>query len=141
MTRPYLQFCDRNSAEVARENAFSSGTRFVAAYLFETCAARNVVFASILITERVAMAPNPMPKAKTAHLIVREIDDETLVYDMGRHAATCLNEFDAKVWRRCDGTTSVADIVDARRGRARRLAGAASAEQIEPTRGKNRPAA
>ena len=54
---PYLQFCDRNSAEVARENAFSSGTRFVAAYLFETCAARNVVFASILITERVAMGP------------------------------------------------------------------------------------
>ena len=43
-----------------------------------------------------------MPKAKTAHLIVREIDDETLVYDMGRHAATCLNEFAAKVWR---GTT------------------------------------
>jgi hypothetical protein len=54
-----------------------------------------------------------MPKAKTAHLIVREIDDETLVYDMGRHAATCLNEFAAKVWRRCDGTTSVADIADA----------------------------
>ena len=53
------------------------------------------------------------PKAKTAHLIVQEVDDETLVYDMGRHAATCLNEFAAKVWRRCDGTTSVADIADA----------------------------
>jgi hypothetical protein len=59
------------------------------------------------------MATNPIPKAKTAHLIVREIDDETLVYDMGRHAATCLNEFAAKVWRRCDGETSVADIADA----------------------------
>src|SRR5271170_2996222 len=59
-----------------------------------------------------AMTTDPMPKAKTAHLIVREIDDETLVYDMGRHAATCLNEFAAKVWRRCDGTTSVADIAD-----------------------------
>src|SRR5271156_613352 len=59
------------------------------------------------------MATNLIPKAKTAHLIVREIDDETLVYDMGRHAATCLNEFAAKVWRRCDGTTSVADIADA----------------------------
>ena len=58
------------------------------------------------------MATNPMPKAKTAHLIVREIDDETLVYDMGRHAATCLNEFAAKVWRRCDGRTSVAEIAD-----------------------------
>ena len=59
------------------------------------------------------MATNPMPKAKTERLIVKEIDDETLVYDMGRHAATCLNEFAAKVWRRCDGTTSVADIADA----------------------------
>jgi hypothetical protein len=59
------------------------------------------------------MTTNPMPKAKTAHLIVREIDDETLVYDMGRHAATRLNEFAAKVWRRCDGTTSVAAIADA----------------------------
>jgi hypothetical protein len=59
------------------------------------------------------MATNPMPKAKTAHLIVKVIDDETLVYDMGRHAATCLNEFAAKVWRRCDGETSVAGIADA----------------------------
>ena len=53
------------------------------------------------------------PKAKTERLIVNVIDDETLVYDMGRHAATCLNEFAAKVWRRCDGTTSVAGIADA----------------------------
>ena len=60
-----------------------------------------------------AMTTNPMPKAKTERLIVNVIDDETLVYDMGRHAATCLNEFAAKVWRRCDGTTSVAGIADA----------------------------
>jgi hypothetical protein len=59
------------------------------------------------------MITNPLPKAKTERLIVKVIDDETLVYDMGRHAATCLNEFAAKVWRRCDGTTSVADIADA----------------------------
>jgi hypothetical protein len=63
------------------------------------------------------MTSNPMPKAKTQHLIVKEIDDETLVYDMGRHAgrhaATCLNEFAAKVWRQCDGETSVAGIAAA----------------------------
>jgi hypothetical protein len=34
------------------------------------------------------------PKAKTERLIVKVIDDETLVYDRGR--ATCLNEFAAK---------------------------------------------
>ena len=61
--------------------------------------------------EREAMILNPMPKAKTEHLIVKVIDDETLVYDHGR--ATCLNEFAARVWRQCDGETSVADIADA----------------------------
>jgi Coenzyme PQQ synthesis protein D (PqqD) len=59
------------------------------------------------------MTTNPLPKAKTERLIVKVIDDETLVYDVSRHSATCLNEFAAKVWRRCDGTTSVADIADA----------------------------
>jgi Coenzyme PQQ synthesis protein D (PqqD) len=56
---------------------------------------------------------NPMPKAKTARLIVREIDGETLVYDRSRDAASCLNEFAAKVWRECDGETSVAEIAAA----------------------------
>src|SRR5271170_1954364 len=61
----------------------------------------------------VAVATNPMPKAKTERLIVKEIDDETLIYDMGRHAASCLKDFAAKVWRQCDGEKSVADIADA----------------------------
>jgi hypothetical protein len=56
------------------------------------------------------MTTNPMPKAKTERLIVREIDGETLVYDRGRDAASCLNEFAARVWRECDGETSVAAI-------------------------------
>jgi hypothetical protein len=56
------------------------------------------------------MTTNPMPKAKTERLIVREIDGETLIYDSSRHAASCLNEFAARVWRECDGETSVAAI-------------------------------
>src|SRR5271169_6300727 len=59
------------------------------------------------------MATNPLPKAKTERLIVKVIDDETLVYDVSRHAASCLNEFAARVWRECDGETSVAEIADA----------------------------
>ena len=59
------------------------------------------------------MTTNPMPKAKTERLIVREIDGETLVYDRGRDAASCLNEFAARVWRECDGETSVAAIAAA----------------------------
>ena len=49
------------------------------------------------------MTTNPMPKANTERLIVREIDGETLVYDRGRDAASCLSEFAARVWRECDG--------------------------------------
>jgi Coenzyme PQQ synthesis protein D (PqqD) len=54
-----------------------------------------------------------MPKAKTERLIVREIDGETLVYDRSRAAASCLNDFAARVWRECDGETSVAAIAAA----------------------------
>jgi Coenzyme PQQ synthesis protein D (PqqD) len=53
------------------------------------------------------------PKAKTERLIVREIDGETLIYDRSRAAASCLNEFAARVWRECDGETSVAEITAA----------------------------
>jgi hypothetical protein len=60
-----------------------------------------------------AMTTPPMPKAKTERLIVREIDGETLVYDRSRYAASCLNEFAAKVWRECDGETSIAAIAAA----------------------------
>src|SRR5277367_5132437 len=56
------------------------------------------------------MTTNPLPKAKTERLIVKVIDDETLVYDMSRHTASCLTELAAKVWRQCDGETSVAGI-------------------------------
>ena len=59
------------------------------------------------------MTTTPMPKAKTGRLIVREIDGETLVYDRGLDAASCLNEFAARVWRECDGETSVAAIAAA----------------------------
>ena len=59
------------------------------------------------------MTTNPMPTAKTERLIVREIDSETLMYDLSRYAASCLNEFAARVWRACDGETSVAEIAAA----------------------------
>ena len=52
-------------------------------------------------------------EGETERLIVREIDGETLVYDRSRDAASCLNEFAARVWRECDGETSVAAIAAA----------------------------
>lgn len=48
-----------------------------------------------------------MPQARKSELIVEELPDETLVYDLKRHRAYCLNRTAALVWRHCDGKTSV----------------------------------
>ncbi len=66
------------------------------------------------------MKANPLPKAKTERLSVREIDGETLVYDRSRDGASCLNEFAARVWRESDGETSVAAIAASVRHQHRR---------------------
>ncbi len=51
-----------------------------------------------------------MPCARQDELVVEELPDETLVYDLKRHKARCLNRTAALVWRHCDGQTSVADV-------------------------------
>ena len=51
-----------------------------------------------------------MPRARQDELVVEEIQDETLVYDLERHKARCLNRTAALVWRHCDGQTSVAEV-------------------------------
>jgi len=44
-----------------------------------------------------------LPRARTEDLVIREMDDETLVYDLLRDEAHCLNTTAASVWRLCDG--------------------------------------
>ncbi len=51
-----------------------------------------------------------MPRARQEELVVEELPDETLVYDLKRHKARCLNRTAALVWRRCDGRSSVAEV-------------------------------
>ncbi len=51
-----------------------------------------------------------MPRARQDELVVEELPDETLVYDLKRHKARCLNRTAALVWRRCDGQTTVAEM-------------------------------
>jgi hypothetical protein len=51
------------------------------------------------------------PVARQSGLVVQEMPDEVLVYDMQSNKAHCLNRSAATVWRSCDGTRSVADIV------------------------------
>ncbi len=50
------------------------------------------------------------PRARTDELVVQELPDETLVYDLKRHRAYCLNRTAAQIWRQCDGRATVADM-------------------------------
>lgn len=49
-----------------------------------------------------------LPRARTDGLVIETLGDETLVYDLRRHRAHCLNLAATLVWRRCDGRTPVA---------------------------------
>ena len=50
------------------------------------------------------------PIARKNGLVVQEVPDEVLVYDLESNKAHCLNQSAAIVWRSCDGNNSVADI-------------------------------
>jgi hypothetical protein len=45
------------------------------------------------------------PLARRNKLVVRQVPEETLVYDLQRHKAFCLNSTAAQVWKYCDGKT------------------------------------
>jgi Coenzyme PQQ synthesis protein D (PqqD) len=50
------------------------------------------------------------PLARADRLIVRELPDELLIYDLDREKAHCLNRAAALVWQNCDGRTGVAEL-------------------------------
>jgi hypothetical protein len=51
-----------------------------------------------------------LPHARREEIVVHELPDETLVYDLKRDRALCLNRSAAIVWKRCDGQTTVAEV-------------------------------
>jgi hypothetical protein len=55
------------------------------------------------------------PIARPDGLVVRELPDETLVYDLRANKAHCLNRAAALVWRLCDGRSGVAELAAALR--------------------------
>jgi hypothetical protein len=52
----------------------------------------------------------PLPVARRRNLIVKELPDETLIYDLDSDQAHCLNHTAALVWKNCDGDTSVSAL-------------------------------
>jgi hypothetical protein len=53
---------------------------------------------------------NQLPKARQAQLIIKELPDELLIYDLERDKAHCLNETAALVWKNCDGRKTVTQL-------------------------------
>lgn len=51
-----------------------------------------------------------LPLARTDALVIKELQDEVLVYDLKRDKAHCLNQAAAAVWKHCDGKMAVADV-------------------------------
>lgn len=54
-----------------------------------------------------------MPQARRSGLIIQEVDGEILIYDQVSNKAHCLNQTAAKVWKYCDGETTLADACSA----------------------------
>lgn len=54
----------------------------------------------------------PFPVARTRNLVVKELPDETLIYDLDSDEAHCLNQTAALVWKNCDGTRSAEELAN-----------------------------
>lgn len=52
------------------------------------------------------------PIARKSGLVVQEVPDELLVYDLDSSKAHCLNQSAALVWRSCNGDNSVTEIAE-----------------------------
>jgi hypothetical protein len=56
------------------------------------------------------MNSSQVPVARKQGLVVQEMPEEVLIYDLDTNKAHCLNKTAAFVWKSCDGNKSVADI-------------------------------
>jgi hypothetical protein len=52
------------------------------------------------------------PIARKRSLIIKELANETLVYDLETDRAHCLNETAARIWKNCDGKKTVAQLCE-----------------------------
>lgn len=54
-----------------------------------------------------------LPQARKEGLLVQELPQEVLVYDLNRHKAYCLNETAGMIWKCCDGQKTASQIARA----------------------------
>jgi hypothetical protein len=53
-----------------------------------------------------------IPIARSEDLVIQELAEEVLVYDLKTDKAHCLNQTSASVWKACNGENSITDIIE-----------------------------
>jgi hypothetical protein len=56
------------------------------------------------------MKDSQIPVARKEGMVIQEMPNEVLVYDLETNKAHCLNQTAATIWKSCDGSNSVTDI-------------------------------
>ncbi len=51
-----------------------------------------------------------VPQARRDGIIIKDFEGEVLVYDLERDQAHCLNSLAGKIWRHCDGRSTLSEI-------------------------------
>ena len=59
-----------------------------------------------------------IPLARKESLVIKELPEETLVYDMKRDKAHCLNSTAALIWKNCDGKRTISQLCELLEGDA-----------------------
>jgi Coenzyme PQQ synthesis protein D (PqqD) len=55
---------------------------------------------------------NSVPKVRSKNIVVQDLGDEVLIYDLKTDKAYCLNETARIVWQACDGRKNIAEITE-----------------------------
>ncbi len=51
------------------------------------------------------------PKSRTCNIVVQDLENEILIYDLQTNKANCLNKTLATVWKFCDGKRTIPEII------------------------------
>ncbi len=60
---------------------------------------------------RLNIGQTTLPKSRTSNLVIQEVDDDLLVYDITVDKAHHLNETISLIWSKCDGKTTFDKLV------------------------------
>jgi hypothetical protein len=77
------------------------------------------------------------PRARSEGLVIEELADELLVYDLQRDKAHCLNSTASKIWKKCNGSRTPADIARRLAAKPRTIVG--EPRELVPSRVSNSP--